>query len=165
MPRRVRHPHAISAKPPRACVIEIEIDWWLGLHSKTERHSLLDDGSVQELVSPVQSDRCAECLLRLRYPRDVIQMRVRQQDVANRELLRRHDLQQFLDFVPGIDEHALTSVFAADNVTVLEKRADRTRLDDHVSLFQDHFRITGQEHLYGHPSARNTDPRQHAGGG
>lgn len=152
MPRRMRHPGSVVSKSPRSCVIEIEVDWWLRLHSEAERHSLLDDGEVQKLVRPVQTHRRTEGLLGLRDPRNVIEMRVRQQDVANGELLCIDDLQQLPDFVSGIDEHGLASSFAGDNVAVLEKRGDRTRLDDHVSLFHAHFRITGQEHIYGHES-------------
>ena len=69
---------------PRAGALIKEVDWRLRLDRQAEGGALLNDSAIEEFVVAVQADRHAQCLLRASDAGDVIEMRVREQDVANR---------------------------------------------------------------------------------
>src|SRR6187200_1805039 len=65
----------------------------------------------------------------------MIDMRVRQQDVAQGDALARGVSQQRRDLVTRIDEHAFTRPRTRHHETILEERSHRLRLDyDHLVI-------------------------------
>ena len=82
----------------------------------------------------MQDDRRAERFLRAPDTRDVIQVGVRQQNVANREAVRLDGREEQLDVVSGVDDDAFPRLLAAKHKTVLHERRGRPCLQDHVSL-------------------------------
>lgn len=62
----------------------------------------------------------------------MVHMRVRQQDVRDRNVLSRDELEESVDLVARVDEQSLARACARDDEAVLVERSDRLRLDyDH----------------------------------
>src|SRR4029453_16091214 len=59
-------------------------------------------------------------------------MRVRQQNVANRQLVLRHCLEQEIDLVAGIDDDPLACLFTSEDEAVLGKWRDCSSFEDHL---------------------------------
>jgi CheY-like chemotaxis protein len=108
------------------------IDGRLRLDVETEQPSVLDGVLIQEEIIAMQANRYSERALGPRDAGDVIHVSVGQQNPRERNLLSRRELEQAVDLVAGIDEHALSRLRARDHESVLEEGADRLRLDyDH----------------------------------
>jgi CheY-like chemotaxis protein len=102
------------------------------LEFEPEHPAHLDGSVVQEGVVPVQADRQAKRALCRPDSRDVIEVRVRQEDVGEGDLLLARITQQAIDLITGIDQHALSGPAARHDEAVLEHRTDRLGLDyDH----------------------------------
>ena len=56
---------------------------------------------------------------------------MRQQDVADLEVVRLHRLEQLVDLVAGVDDHGVARLVAANDVAVLEERVDGADLENH----------------------------------
>ena len=80
----------------------------------------------------MQTDGHAERLFRRADAGDVIDMGVRQQDVANRQLVLVDRREQLADFVARIDDDCLPGVLAADDEAVLEEGRYRACLENHA---------------------------------
>jgi PleD family two-component response regulator len=66
---------------------------------------------------------------------DVVDVRVRQQNVGNRDALARDEVEQTVDLISGIDEQSLTCARACDDEAVLVERSDCLSLDyDHAVI-------------------------------
>lgn len=126
--------HVVAAEPPRPLTFVEEVHGWLRIHAQTEHHSLLRDRFVQEIVRFVKADRRVERLLRPAHAGDVIEVRVREQDVPDREAALFHRLQQQLDLVARVDDDAFTRFLAAENEAVLGERGDRAHVENHRSI-------------------------------
>ena len=85
----------------------------------------LDRAVVEEQIVAVQVDRHAERALGRGDAGDVIDVRVRQEDVPNRQRPPLGERQQRRDLVARIDEHGLVRLLAADDEAVLEEGTDR----------------------------------------
>ncbi len=132
MAGRVVHPDPVVAEPPRARSVVKEVDRRLRIHANAEGQSLLNDRTVEELVVAVQADGNAERSLGAPDTGDVVEVRVGEQDVSDRQAgVRSIDDEQLVDLVAGVDEHAFPSVLAADDIAVLEERSDGARLEQH----------------------------------
>jgi CheY-like chemotaxis protein len=104
----------------------------LRLDVETEQPSMLDSVLVQEQIIAMQGDRYVEHAFGPRHAGDMVHMGVGQQNLRERDLLSRGKLEQAVDFVARIDEHALSRSGAGDDKSVFEEWADRLRLDyDH----------------------------------
>ncbi len=80
----------------------------------------------------MQVDRDAERVFGAADAGDVIHVRVGQQDAVQPDLFFLRKIQQRLDFVARIDQHAFAGARARDDEAVLEERTDGLRLDyDH----------------------------------
>ena len=79
----------------------------------------------------MQIDRNAERLLRRGDTGDVIDMGMRQQDVADCQSVSLNERQQTLDFISRIDQHRLAGLFAADDEAIFHEGADGASLDYH----------------------------------
>ena len=134
MAGRVMHPRGISAEGPGAWTVVEEIDRRLGSDLESERLALLHDSLVEKVVVAVQHDGRAEHLLRAPDTGDVVQVGVRQQNVANREAVLLDGLEEQLDVVSRVDDDAFPRLLAAKHKTVLHERRGRPCLQDHVSL-------------------------------
>src|SRR4030095_7699529 len=128
---RVAHPRAQLAEAPRARTIVEKIDGWLWIHVKPECESLLDDGAIEKVVGLMQTDRRAGCGLGAADTGNVIHVRVGQQDVDNAQPMPPGGLEQQVDLVAGIDNHAFLRSFAAEHVAVFHERLDGPRLQNH----------------------------------
>jgi len=62
---------------------------------------------------------------------DVIDVRMGQEDFSKCDPLAAGELEQRLNLITGIDQHALPRPRACDNKSILEERPDRLRLDYH----------------------------------
>ena len=145
MPGRVMNPHSVPAKRPWARPVVEEVHGRLRLDGNAKSHPLLNDRAVQKIVVAVQPDRYAERRLRTSDAGDVIQVRVRQQDVPDVEPLRAGRGEKVIDLVAGVDHNPFTGFLAADHVSVLEEWGRGAGLEEHMSLSRSHFRITSQE--------------------
>src|ERR1019366_4712604 len=90
----------------------------------------------QKEVGAVQVDGNAERALRRADARHVIDVRVRQQNVPDRQLAAFGKGEQPVDLIARIDEHRLTRDLTADDEAILEERADCLRLDYHSLTLQ-----------------------------
>ena len=96
---------------------------------------MLDGPLVEEQVVAMQIDRHAERALRRGHAGHMIDVGVREQDVANRQLSLAGQRQQIRHLVAGIDENRLRVRRARHHEAVLEERPDRLRLDyDHAVI-------------------------------
>jgi len=90
---------------------------------------------VDEEVVLVQVNRHAEGGLRRGDSGDMIDVRVRQQDVQDLDGLLRNELEQPVHFVAGIDDDALARARTCDDEAVLVERSHGLRLDyDHAVI-------------------------------
>ena len=65
---------------------------------------------VEKQIVLVQIDRHAKRALGLGHPGDVIDVRMRQQDVRDLQFLRANEREQLVDLVARIDEHGLAGI-------------------------------------------------------
>jgi CheY-like chemotaxis protein len=104
----------------------------LAVQREAERPRLLRRAFVQEQIVAVQADGHAEDRLGARHPGDVIDVRVRQEDVRDGDSLAGDVREQTVDLIAWIDVHALLRARAGDDEAVLLERTLRLRLDyDH----------------------------------
>ena len=122
---RVVDPRRIFAERPGALTVIELVDRRLRVDLEPERLSLLHDRLVQEVVVAVQHDRRAERFLRPADAGDVIEVGVRQQDVANREPVVSDRLEEQFDVVARVDDDAFPGVLAAQYEAVLLEGRDR----------------------------------------
>src|ERR1700674_1831274 len=67
--------------------------------------------------------------------RDMIHMRVREEDVFHRELLRLDNVEEGLHLVARIDQDGLARRLAANNETVLVEGRDLANFEQHDDLY------------------------------
>ena len=103
------------------------------LDLNTEHRALPRRVVVQRLILLVQVDRRLETPLRLGHPRDMIDMRVRQQDVADTQSLFSNEPEQLLYFITRIDVDGGTGALAPQHVAVLLKWPLRRSPKDHCT--------------------------------
>ena len=100
-----------------------------------EHASLLARPLIEEQIVVMQVHGRVQRSLRNAHSRDVVDVRMRQQNVCDRDVLTRDEFEQTVNFVAGIDEQALTRARARHHEAVLVKRRDRLRLDyDHAVI-------------------------------
>ena len=121
----------VVAKPPRAFAVVEEVYRRLPRDPEAEEDALLHDAVVEELVLPVQSDGGAKRCLRAPNARDVVEMRVREEDVLDGQAEAVNRLEQLVDLVAWIDDDALVSALAADDVAVLHERLGSVGFQNH----------------------------------
>jgi hypothetical protein len=76
-------------------------------------------------------DRHAKGPLRCRDPGHVIDVRMCQENVPDRQRTPLGECQERLHFVAGIDDDRFASPLASDNEPVLEERADGLSFEQH----------------------------------
>ena len=91
----------------------------------------VDGALVEKEVVAVEVDGHVERALGCRHAGDVIDVRVREKDVLDRERPPLGKRQQIVDFVAGIDQDGLAGSLAADDETILHERAHRPGLQYH----------------------------------
>jgi CheY-like chemotaxis protein len=108
------------------------IDRRLTFGRDAEHRTHLDRALVEEQVVAVEVDRYVEGALGSADTGHVVDVGVRQKDVANREPSFAGNRKKVGDLVPRIDENGGAGVWTRDHEAVLEERLDRARLDyDH----------------------------------
>ena len=127
---RVVRQDLVISKTNQAPVVE-DVDRW-GLPDRQAEHSpLLDGVLVQRHVAFMEMDGGVQRVLDQRDARDVIDVRVRQQDVHHIEAVVPNRAKQCVSLVTRIDDDGFARAFAADNEPVLEKRWDGPDFDNH----------------------------------
>lgn len=135
VPGRVIDRRSTAAEPNRLALRVEAIDRRLRLDREAEHASHLDRPFVNEQIVAMQVDRHIERALGGGHAGDMIDVSVREEDMANRQLPLARDGQEIRDFVAGIDEDGFACGRARHHEAVLEERPDRTRLDyDHVVI-------------------------------
>lgn len=127
---RVVHLNLVAAELNRRHVIE-GVHLRLRLHGDAEHRSLLDYSVVQEQVFGVQTDGNVEGFLRRCDAGDVIDMRVRQQDMLHLEVEGADSRNELVHFVARVDHNRLVRALAADNEAVLHEWRNRANLENH----------------------------------
>ncbi len=127
---RVVHLNLVAAELNRRHVIE-GVHLRLRLHGDAEHRSLLDYSVVQEQVFGVQTDGNVEGFLRRCDAGDVIDMRVRQQDMLHLEVEGADSRNELVHFVARVDHDCLVRALAADNEAVLHEWRNRANLENH----------------------------------
>ena len=107
------------------------IDRRLWLYPQTEHHPLLNHMLVERVVGLVQPHWNVQHLLRARHPGHVVEVRVRQQDVADAKLVDTHVVEECLDLVAGIHDDPLPRRFAAEYVPIFVEWLYGTDFNDH----------------------------------
>src|SRR5690349_17071881 len=129
--RVVRAGLTLSEADHLAWAVE-HVDRRLPLDAQAEHHAVLDDVIVEKQIVAMQVDRDRESALDGGDAGDVIDMCVREKDMANRKMLARGETEQLLDRVARIDDHRLAGRLAADDESVLHERAASFDVDYHV---------------------------------
>ena len=134
MPRCMVRTHLVLAEGNfLAWSVKAVDGWQRGVHLETKQQPLFDGLIVEEQVVSMQMDRRAERALGNADTGDMVDVRVRQQDVCDPDVLARDELEQTVDFVARVDEQSLARACARDDEAVLVERSDRLRLDyDHA---------------------------------
>ncbi len=129
--RVMRYRDAITKANRLSRRVEV-IDRRLRLNVQPEHPAHFDGPLVQEEVVAMERHLDAERPLRGGHSRHMVDVRVRQQNVVDRQRLILRDLKQLVDFVAGINEHGVAGAATGDDEAVLEERLDGSRLDyDH----------------------------------
>ena len=117
VPRRVEH-----------------IDRRLRLDADAEHPAVLDDVLVEEEIVAVQIHRHAQRALCGGDAGNVIDVCVREQDVADRERRARREIEEELHAVAGIDDHGLVRLVAPDDEAVLLEGTGGFDVDYHAPM-------------------------------
>jgi CheY-like chemotaxis protein len=87
---------------------------------------------VEHEIIGMEVDRHSQPPFGGRYARDVIDVRMREQNVANRQPVLLGQQQKLLHFVAGVDQDGLVRVLAPKDESVLEERTDCPHFQYHV---------------------------------
>jgi len=105
------------------------------IHAKAEHLAHLDGTLVEKQVVTVEVDGDANRPLSSADAGHVIDVRMGEQNVADRKCLPVRQCEQAGDLISRIDQHGVTGALAPDHEPVLEERPDRLRLDyDHMVI-------------------------------
>jgi CheY-like chemotaxis protein len=108
------------------------IDRRLAFDVKAKQPSMFHDVVVQKQIIAVEVNRHIEGTFRGAHTGHVIDVRVGQENTQQLDLLPGRILEQAVDFITRIDQHAFPRPRAGDDESVLEEWADGLRLDyDH----------------------------------
>ena len=108
------------------------IDRRLPLNLEAEHPAVLHRSVVQKQVVAVEAHRHIEDAFRPADTGHVVDVRVRQENPRQLDLLSAGVFEQRVDLVTRIDQHTFPCPLAGDDESVLEEWADRLRLDyDH----------------------------------
>lgn len=108
----------IAERKLLAWLVEV-VDWRLRLDLDAEHPALFHNAVVEKLIVGVQPHIHAKTTLRGGDAGDVIQMRVRQENLRDVDAPASGCVEQRFDFVTGIDEEALRRPLACNEVAVL----------------------------------------------
>ena len=135
MPRRVMHADLDVAEADRRPVVE-RVDGRLPADRDAEHLALLYRALIQGEVVLVQMNRHTVRPLRHIDAADVIEVRVREQDVLDVDLEGVHNLEELIDLVAGVDDDSLARALARHDETVLMEGRNRPRFENHPYTLQ-----------------------------
>jgi CheY-like chemotaxis protein len=108
------------------------IDWWLAFHVKAKQPAMFDGLVVQKQIIAVEVHRHIEGTFRGGHAGHVIDVRMGQENMRQLDLFLRRVVEQAVDLIARIDQHAVPGPRAGDDESVLEEWADGLGLDyDH----------------------------------
>ena len=127
----MRPGHEVAETERVAGLIEV-VDWRWGVNPQSEQQSVLDRLLVEKQIVAMEVDRQIERAFCRSDAGDVVDVRVRQQNMRQHDVLTDSKLEQRVHFIAGIDQHAFARARTRHHETVLEERPHRLRLDyDH----------------------------------
>jgi CheY-like chemotaxis protein len=131
MPRGVMRTHLEVPKPDHLpWRIEL-VDRRGRIDPKAEHEPLLHRVVVQKQIIAVQVHGHVQLALCRTDPGDMVNMGMRQQDVAERQRFPDREREQAVDLVARIDQHTFARARTRHDEPVLEERANRLCLDYH----------------------------------
>ena len=83
------------------------IDWWGLIDLEAKQSSVLDGLVVQKQIVAMKRHRNVQRAFRGAHAGDVVDVRMGQQDVRQRDPFARREHEQTIDLVAWIDQHAL----------------------------------------------------------
>ena len=108
------------------------VDGRLTFHVKSEHPALFDHSVVQELIVFVEPDPDSQARLGCANPGDVIEMRVRKQNLRHVDSIALGRVEEAGDFVSRIDQHSGAGLLARDEIAVLVERRQGGSSNQHV---------------------------------
>ena len=114
--------------------VVVDIDRRLPIDLQPEHRTRFDRVLVQEHVVAVQIYRHAQRCFGRRDTGDMIDMRVGEEDMTDREVAAGGKRQEALHFIARIDVHGFACVLAADDEAVLHERPHGAALDYHDDM-------------------------------
>src|SRR4030095_16054773 len=130
MARRVVYADFVIAKIQRVEIVE-HVDGRLPVHFEAEHCTLLLHAVVQKQIVLMEVYRRVDRVLCSTDAGDVIDMRVRQEDVSDLEVVIADRREQTVDFIAGIDDDSFAGAFAADDKSILVERRLCADFDNH----------------------------------
>jgi CheY-like chemotaxis protein len=109
----------------------VNVDRRLRFDVQAEHQARLHSVVVQKQIVLVKIHRYAQRILRCRDASHMINVRVGQQNVADRQAVSLYEREQTLDFIARIDDHRLARLFAPDDEAVFHEGTDGSALDYH----------------------------------
>ena len=131
MPWRVMRPDLIGSERDDLAGCVERVDGRLWLDAKSEQQPAFDDAVVQKKVVAMQVHRHTKGFFCGRNACHVVDVRVRQQDVANRQPVALDEGEESLNLIARIDEDRVARLFAGDHEAVLEKRTNCLGFENH----------------------------------
>jgi CheY-like chemotaxis protein len=131
VPWRMMRPRLAGSESNRLArrVEDVNRRWRLA--PQAEHLTRFDRPFIEKQIVGVEVNRHVQGTFRRCHAGDVIDVRVRQQDVANRKGVPLGKRQQAADLVARIDEHGLTRRLAADNEAVFHEGTNGLSLNYH----------------------------------
>lgn len=105
------------------------VHWGRGLDAQPEQQPVLHRVSIEELIVAVEIHCDAEGPFGRRHAGHVIDVRVREEDVPNRELMTHGECEQPINLGSRVDEDRFARPLTPEDETVLHERANRLRFD------------------------------------
>lgn len=129
----VMHTHLVVAEGDRLLAIE-PVDRWRLLHAEAKHPPLLDGATVERKVVPVKIDRCRHHFLGPRHARHMVDVRVRQKDMHNPQIVVPHGREQVFNLVTRVNDDGLTGLVATNDEPILVKRRNVTNFENHSTV-------------------------------
>jgi hypothetical protein len=104
------------------------------LHGEPEHRCLLQHRVIERQVVAVQVDGSAQRALGPRRAGHVINVRVRQQDVADVQVRAVDNVEEQVDLVTRVDDHAVPGFLAGEHVAILVERGSLADLEEHLGM-------------------------------
>ena len=128
---RVVRPHFTGSERDDLARLVIGVDRRRRLDAHAEHHTRLHRLLVEKQIVAMQINGHTQRTFGRRHAGDMIDVRVGEQDVADRQFLPLGKRQQAANLIAGIDEHRLARRIAPDDEAVFQELSNRLPLNYH----------------------------------